>query len=447
MPQFRLARISLLLAAIGLNAAPALFGMAPAQAADTAPAPVAPKEDTVRPEMFKQLDPAVIKELMAAKNYTEVQSRIDQVQALPNLTPYETFVLNRMRISLASATGNNTMAMTALEAVIESGRLQKAELGDFIQALANYHYNAKDYPKAISWFERYQKETGDAARVRPYIIRAYYFSNDYPRAKKELLSDLQAQQAAGTQPPIESLQLLANTGAKTKDPATFLIAMEQLVKYYPSDEYWTDLLSRTQSKAGYSNRFQLDIYRLERAAVSKMSAEEYTEMGELALAAGLPTESKKAMDAGFAAGVLGTGPNAAKHKKVRDQAAKSAADDAKNIGAGEASAAKSKDGNGLINLGYAYVTMDQFDKGIELIQKGIAKGGLKRPDDAKLRLGYSYAMAGRKDDAIKTLQTIQGNDGLGDLARYWILWINRPATTATAAGAAPAATAPGASAN
>ena len=430
MSQFRLARLTLLLAAIGLNLAPNLV-----HAADK-PAAEAPKPDTVRVEMFKLLDPAVVKGFMDTKNYAEVQSRIDQADALPNKTDYESFVLNRLRIALASVTGNSAMAITSLETVIASGRLSPSDQGDFIQALANYHYNAKDYPKAITWFTRYQKETGDTVKVRPYIIRAYYFNNDFVKAKQELLVDLQANQKAGKPPAIEELQLLANTGAKSKDPATYLIALEQLVKYYPSDDYWTDLLNRTQNKAGYSTRFQLDVFRLERVAVKAMSPEEYTEMAELALLAGFPTEAKKTMDAGFAAGVLGTGADAAKHKKVRDQAAKGAADDQKNIASGEASAAKSKDGNGLINLGYAYVTMDQFDKGIELIQKGIEKGGLKRPDDAKLRLGYSYAMAGRKDDALKTLATVQGNDGLGDLARYWTLWVNRPVGAAAPTAAA-----------
>jgi tetratricopeptide (TPR) repeat protein len=105
----------------------------------------------------------------------------------------------------------------------------------------------------------------------------------------------------------------------------------------------------------------------------------------------------------------------------------------KNIGSGEASARKSKNGTGLINLGYAYVTLGQYDKGITLIQEGIAKGGLQNTEDAKLRLGYSLALAGRKDEAIKTLQTVTGTDGRGDLARYWIMWINRPA-----GGSAPA---------
>ena len=61
MSQFRLARISLLLAAIGLNAAPALAPAAFAQDKSLPAAPAAAaKADVIRPEMFKLLDPAKI---------------------------------------------------------------------------------------------------------------------------------------------------------------------------------------------------------------------------------------------------------------------------------------------------------------------------------------------------------------------------------------------------
>jgi tetratricopeptide (TPR) repeat protein len=132
------------------------------------------------------------------------------------------------------------------------------------------------------------------------------------------------------------------------------------------------------------------------------------------------------MDAGFAAGVLGKGSGAAKERQLRDRATKEAASDAKNIASGEASAAKLKGGAGLVNLGWAYVTMDQFDKGIGFIEQGIAKGGLKSPDEAKLRLGMAYARAGQKDKAIQTFQSVNGKGGASDIARYWVLLLNHP---------------------
>jgi hypothetical protein len=436
MSTFRHARTGLILAALGLNLGLGLsLSMSAAHAAD---APSASKIDTVRPDLFKLVDPAQIKQLMDAKNYPEVQSRITTASALPKLSPYEAFVLNRLRISLASASGDKAMAITALEAVIESGKLTAAEQRDFIMALANEQYNAKDYPKAALWFLRYQQESesagnsADSAKVRPYLIRAYYFSDDFAKAKQALLADLATDEKAGKAPPIENLQLLANSSAKTKDQATYLVALEKLVQFYPSGDYWTDLLSRLQAAPTYSERLQLDVLRLERAAVPVMAEQEYLEMGELALLAGFPTEAKKVADAGYAAGVLGLGANAARHKKLREQATKGAADDLKNIGAGEASANSAKDGTGLVNLGYAYVTMDQFDKGIELIRKGLAKGGLKRPEDGKLRLGIAYAMAKRNDEALQTLASVQGDDGLGQLARYWSFHVNRPAAASGA---------------
>ena len=75
MSQFRLARLSLLLAAIGLNVLPALSHAQDAKPAPAAGAPAVVPADTVRPEVFKLLDPTAVKASMDAKNYADVQSR------------------------------------------------------------------------------------------------------------------------------------------------------------------------------------------------------------------------------------------------------------------------------------------------------------------------------------------------------------------------------------
>lgn len=437
MPHFRLARISLILAAIGLNAAPALLTSAHAQAKpDPAAAAAAPKPDTVRPELFKLLDPAKTKELMAAKNFKQLSDNIAAAEAFPNRTPYEDYVLNRIKLALGSSSGNDKMAMDALEFTINSGRLDKKDQGEFINALANYYYNAKNYPKAIEWFKRHQTETGSPDKVRPSLVRSYYLSNDFAAAKAELAPMIKEMEAAGKTPSLEDLRLLASTAGKLKDMNLYGETMEKLVENYPTDDFWTDLLRRMQSKPGFNNKLILDVYRLESLALKEMAPEEYMEMAELALMAGFFTEAKQAMDAGFSKNVLGTGSYAAKHKELRARATKGAADDAKTIANGEAAAMKAKDGLPLVNLGYAYVTMDQFDKGIDLMEKGMAKGGIKQLDMAKLRLGTAYVKAGRKADAIKVFETLKGNDGMGDLARYWIMYINGPKVAAAAPAAA-----------
>lgn len=455
MSQFRFTRLFMMLAAVGLNAAPSLMTSANAQknpmpaaatGAQSAPkgatgtAAVAPPADAVRPELFKLLDPSAIKPLMDAKNYTEVQSRITQADAVADKTPYENYVVNRMKLSLASATSNDQMAMTALESIIASERLKGAEQAEFIQALANYYYNGKNYPKAIEWFKRYQKESPTPEKVRPALIRSYYLSNDFAGTKTELLPIIAASDSSGTPPSQEDLRLLASSAIKLKDDATYLLALEKLAAYYPTDEIRADLLNRgVARRPGFDAQTNMiNVYRTEATMVKTMSADEYVDLAELSLQAGFPTEAKKAMDAGFAANVLGTGANAAKHKALRDKANKGAADDAKNIAAGEASASKAKTGAGLVNLGWAYATMDQYDKGIGFIQQGIAKGGLKSPEEAKLRLGMAQARGGKKAEAIATFQSIKGGGGAGDLAKYWVMMLNAPASAPAPAPATAA---------
>ncbi|MFD2366191.1 tetratricopeptide repeat protein [Pseudoduganella sp. GCM10020061] len=430
MSNFRLARISLLLAAIGLSAVPAVHAQdKPADAKAEAP------KDAVRPELHKLLDPKVVQPLMTAKNYAEIKKLIDQADAFPNKNPYETYVIDRMKLAHASSTGNDAEAIAALERVTASGRLDKKEQETFLQALGNYYFNGKDYPKAIATYQRFGTETGKPEVVRTALIRAHYLSGDYATTVKMMGEDLDAMAKAGKVPSEEDLRLYASSANKVKDNASYVKGLELLVTHYPSDELWADLLGRLQSRQSYDLRLQADLYRLLNSVSATMGSDEYVELAELDLAAGIPTEAKTVVDAGFKAGILGTGPQAANHKKLRDRANKGAADDAKNIASGEAGAHKNKDGIGLVNLGYAYVTMGQFDKGIDLIQKGIAKG-TRRQEDAKLRLGIAYLKAGRKDEAIKAFESVKGDQNLNDLARYWILHAKRPAgAAAPAAGA------------
>ncbi len=433
MSQFRLARISLLLAAIGLNAAPALLPAAIAQDKAAAPAAAPQPKDVIRPEMVKLLDPPTIKAMITAKKFAEVQANITAAEAMPNRTEYEAYVIDRMKLSLGEATGNDKMTMAALEAGINSGRLEPNDKAEFTRALSTHYYNAKDYPKAIELMKRYQKESSTPEKVRNPLIRAQYLSNDFASAKAELEKVVAETEAAGKAPSKEDLHLLVSAASKLKDIPAYTSAMEKLVTYHPNDDFWTDMLRRVTNKPGFNNRLQLDVYRLEMAALKEMAPEEYTEMAELALQGAYFTEAKKAMDAGFEKGVLGKGSNAAKHKQLQEKATRGAADDAKNIGSGEASAKAAKTGLPMVKLGYAYVTMDQFDKGIALIEQGIAKGGLKNPEDAKLLLGVAYVKAGRKADAIKVFENVKGNDGVSDLGKYWIMYINGPSTTAVVA--------------
>jgi hypothetical protein len=428
MSQFRFARLALMLAALGLNAAPALMHSASAQNKDAAAA--AAPADAVRPELYKLLDPAQIKPLMDAKNYTEVQSRLTQAEAVANRTPYETYILNRTKLTLATATRDEKMLQSSLEAIIASGKLSATDQPRFTKALADTYYSSKNYPKAIELYKGIQATGTDKDNVDAALIRSYYFNNDFAQVVALLGPQLDAQVKAGKTPTMEDLRLYGSAAVKVKDNAAYQKSLEMFVSYYPSDDYWADLIKRAVfQKPGFNEANYADVLRLQFAASKAMPPENYNDLAELALKDGFPAEAKKVVDAGFASGALSTGA----HKQLRDRATKQAADDVKSIASSEAGAAKGKGGAGLVNLGWEYVNMDQFDKGIGFIEQGIAKGGLKSADEAKLRLGIAYARAGNKDKAIQTFETVKAGGGLSDMARLWILLLNHPNTGAGAA--------------
>jgi tetratricopeptide (TPR) repeat protein len=71
-------------------------------------------------------------------------------------------------------------------------------------------------------------------------------------------------------------------------------------------------------------------------------------------------------------------------------------------------------------IGLAYTGLGQYDKGIALIQKGIAKGDHRSPDNARLHLGIAYLRAGNKAKATEAFRSVKGTDGTADLARLWM---------------------------
>src|SRR5260221_10796959 len=181
----------------------------------------------------------------------------------------------------------------------------------------------------------------------------------------------------------EELQILANCYLRQKDTAGYVAAIEKLVVSYPKKQYWTDLLARVQKKPGFSDRLGVNVYRLRLATGNLTSTNDYLEMAQLALQAGVPAEANVIVDKGYEVKALGQGPRAGRHQRLRDLVMKDLAGSQRTRAKDEQEALVAKDGNDLVKVGLNYVYEGQADKGLALIEQGIKTSGLKRPDDAK----------------------------------------------------------------
>jgi Tfp pilus assembly protein PilF len=375
----------------------------------------------VRPEVGKPLQAA--QELIKAGKYKDALAKVREADAVSGKTASETNTIERMRLAAASGAGDTDTAARSFEAI--SGTVAGPDKLRMIESIAGSYYRAKEYSKAMQWYQRYFKEGGTSSANRTLMIQTQYLSGDLAGASKELTAEIQAAERNGTVPAEDRINLLMNAAVKQKDIAGETFALERLVIYYPKKEYWVTLLSRLQRKPNFSDRLALDTYRLSLATGSMTAANDYSEMAQLALQAGSGAEAKQVVDKGFAAGALGVGAEADRHKRLRDLVAKRV-DAAKATQAEDEKAAlAAKEGNDLLTIGLNQVFEGQKAKGVQLMQQGIAKGGLKRPEDAKLHLAIAQLMAGDSAKAQATLKTVTGTDGTGDLARLWALYARR----------------------
>jgi hypothetical protein len=329
--------------------------------------------------------------------------------------------IDRMRGVAASGAGDVPTATRSFEAVLAAGGLESAERARLTQAVALLHFQGKDYPKAATWAARYLQENGAHAEMRWLLIRAQYLADDWASAARELRVDVDGGLKSGVAPPLERVELLASCYGKLGDNAGYVYALEALLTFYPKKEYWADAIRRVEAKPGFANRLALDALRLRQATGVLSAGADYLAMAELALAAGLPAEAKRSADQGLASGA-----DADKQKRLRDTAARQVAEDQRQLPQSVKAATAAPNGTALVNLGFVYVTDGQFDQGIALMEQGMQKGGLSRPDDAKLHLAIAYLAAGQKAKAIAAFRDVGGTDGTADLARLWSIHAQRP---------------------
>ncbi|CAB3965288.1 tetratricopeptide repeat family protein [Burkholderia aenigmatica] len=368
--------------------------------------------DALRPDVAKPL--AAAQELYRAHKYRDALGKIAQAAAVPNRTPYETYMVEEMRGAAAMAAGDSGTAAQAYESVLNSGRLSGEDEQRTTAALAGIYFQQKNYPLAIRIAQRYLKAGGSDPEMRTLLTQSYYLSNDCAPLVSQLKASTDAQANGGHAPDEGQLQMLATCAQKVKDGNAYRGALGLLVAYHPSPAYWDEMVTAIRGNPGYLPSLDLDIYRLRRATGSLASANAYMEMTQLALVAGSPVEGKQVIDQGFASGVLGKDAQADREKRLQTLAAKRA----QSGGDAATPAAPIDAGMNLVFAGHA-------QQGLPMMEQAIAKGGIEHPDAARLRLGEAYYVAGQKARAVQVLRTVKGGDGSGDLARLWTVVASR----------------------
>lgn len=397
----------------------ALLAFGSATVSGTASAADAAKGPTVSKNLAKPLKAA--QEALAKKDWRGALEKLDAADAASGKSPYDQHLIAEMRGFAYVRLNNYPEAAKNLEAGLNSGFLAQEDVPTRVRALAQIYYQTKNYGKAIEYGNRAIRDGYADADLYTLVGQAYYVQGDYKGTLKFMDNYVDGQVRRGQTPKKQSLELILSSCVKMKNDDCTTAALERLVKYYPSPEYWQNIMYTLFRAPARDDKVLLNTYRLAVDVDSLSRGEDYTEMAQLAIEQGSPGEAVSVLEKAFAKGVFTDQREKDKNQRLLDAAKKSAAADQAALAKLEGDAGKAKTGAADVGLGKGYLSYGQYDKAAAAIQRGIKKGGLSDASEAQLLLGISQFKSGNKTDALKTFNGLKSDARYGRLAGLWAI--------------------------
>jgi tetratricopeptide (TPR) repeat protein len=379
------------------------------------------KKPTVTKELAKTLKAA--QDAVQAKKYSEALVKLKEAESNPKKSPFDQHIINELGAFAYAKTNNPAEAAKANEALVNDGFTPQSEIPQRIKAVVTSAFNAKNFDKAIDYGNRAVKGGFADEEIKDVMAQSYYLKGDYKNTVKFLQPMIDADIKAGKTPKDVELQLVMSACMKLDDNECTTKTLERLVTYYPKPDYWKNLLytMRNDHALTQSDRNALQLFRLMSEVDVLQRPEDYTEMAQIALDQGSPGEAQHILEKGFQKGVFSDQRTKDKNQRLLDAAKKAAAADQAKLPQMEADATSAPTGDKAVGVGLAYLGYGKYDKAVELISKGISKGGLKSEAEARLLLGIAQLKAGKKEDAAKSFRQVKGDPALERLANLWNL--------------------------
>jgi len=357
---------------------------------------------------------------MTAKKLDDALAKVREAQGVAGeKTAYDNYVLNIMLFQIYQQKQDMGDAIPALQAAALSQYAPADQQKVWLKNVALYYFQQKDFAKSLEVADQAVKHGAGDLDTLELIAKSQYLTGKYKDAEASMQDIVSKQE----KPDEESLKLLWQFSLKADDNAGAARAVEKLVAYYPKPEYWQNALASLLKMDIKDTHLQLNVYRLENDVGVLKLPSDYAEMAEIALDAGYPGETVTVLQQAFAKSVFTEQRDKDRYQHLLDGAKQRAATDQAGLANSEHSAESAASGDPLVQVGGAYLSYSQPDKAAAAISKGIAKGGLKNPDEANLLLGIAQLRLRNPAEAQKAFDKVgaSSNSGYARLGKLWAL--------------------------
>ena len=345
-----------------------------------------------------------------------------------------------------------------LAASREKTRLNSYEQANVYNLYAFIHYSREDYGKALQayenvvrqpdiplameintkytiaqlYFVQEQWQRGIDALLEwfkvtenppesAYVLlsQGYYQLNDYNNALLNVEKAIGMYKAKGKIPKEQWYNLSRFLYFDKNDVNNAVAVLEELLTHYPKKQYWVQV----SHMYGEQKKEREQLAAMETAYVQGMleKGNEQVTMAYLYLNGDVPYKAAKVLDRGIKDKSVDP---TSKNYEILGNAYRQAQEVTKAIPAMEVAASKSDSGELYARLGNVYLDGDQFKKAIAAINKGLSRGGVKRPDTARLVLGMAYFNDRQYNKARDAFNRAGKDERSEKYSRQWIKYMN-----------------------
>jgi tetratricopeptide (TPR) repeat protein len=268
----------------------------------------------------------------------------------------------------------------------------------------------------LKWFEM-----TDTPNANAYVLlsQGYYQLQDYDKALDNIEIAIRDFEDKGRIPKEQWYNLARFLYAEKNmiDEATE--TLRELITFYPKKQYWVQLSFMYSEQ----NQEGKQLATMDTAYVQDLLEKdgEYRNMASLFLNAEVPYKAAQVLREGFEEEIV---EDNSKNWELLAGALRQAQEVKDAIPAMEKAASKSDDGDLYARLGNIYLDAEENEKAIEAIEKGLQRGGVKRPDNARLVLGMAYFNTEQYQKAREAFRAAGRDERSKKYATQWIAYLD-----------------------
>lgn len=288
-----------------------------------------------------------------------------------------------------------------------------------LYTVAQLYFLQENWKKGIDTLITWMSVT-DTPSTNAYVLLAngYFQLKDYDKSLSNIQIAIDREEAAGKLPKEQWYNLARFIYFDRDNFRAALDILEILVMYYPKKQYWIQASHLYGEEKDEARQLAMLEATYEQNLLDR--SQDIVLLSQLYLQAEVPFPAARAMEKGLADDIV---EKESKNYELAGVAWRQAQEVTKSLPMLEAAASKSEKGELYARLGNVYLDVDKNKEAVEALKRGLDRGGVKRPDQARLALGMAYFNLGDFNAARRAFREARKDKRARSYADQWLKYI------------------------